>query len=106
MSAPAARNMTPRTAEILAKIDPGEVHELLLELGADAALKAFDLDRRRQYAAELLRQGCTRYIARKKLMQQYRISRASAYRDIDAAFQQNCLNTLQTMRRAEHILEP
>ncbi len=83
--------MTPRTAEILAKIDPSDVHELLLELGADAVLKAFDRDCQRQCAAELLRHH-SRVITRDKLMQRYRISRSRAYRAIDAAIQQQAVS--------------
>lgn len=79
--------MTPHVANTLAKLSPKEARSLLLELGAFAALRAFDRDCAQQYAAELLGQRCTRALTRDRLMQRFGISERSAYRLIDAAIQ-------------------
>lgn len=79
--------MNPRTAHTLAKLNPNDARELLLDLGAIAVLKSFDRDCAQRYAAELLGQGCTRAITRNRLVQRYRISRRSAYRLIDSVIQ-------------------
>ena len=79
--------MTPHIANTLAKLSPKEARSLLLELGAFAALRAFDRDCAQQYAAELLSQRCTRALTRDRLVHRFGISERSAYRLIDAAIQ-------------------
>ena len=84
--------MTPRIAEILAKLHQSEAREVLLELGAVSALKSFDRDCARRFAAELLAQHRTRAFTRDRLMQRYQISMSSAYRLIDTVIQNRFRN--------------
>ena len=88
--------MTPRIAEILAKLHQSEAREVLLSLGAVSALKSFDRDCQQRYAAELLAQHRTRAFTRDRLIQRYQISMSSAYRLID--------NVIQNRFRTGHPL--
>ena len=79
--------LTPSASASLAKLSEADARVLLLELGALAALRAFDRDCAERYAGELLRQRCTRAVTRDRLVQRYGMSERSAYRVINAVIQ-------------------
>jgi hypothetical protein len=79
--------LSNQTIATLQKLPETEARTLLLELGTQSALRAFDADSAQRLVSERLDAGDLRATIRDRLVSRFGMSERSAYRVIDAVIQ-------------------